>query len=148
MNQIRIGAILSYISILLTFAVGLIYTPLLIRGLGQSDYGLYSLILAVSSYLSLLDLGVGNAIVRYIARSRAIKDTELESNGVSEPFVRNKGMKISLFDIADFHNPKEKDTVIIGGEGTQSPIQYNHKALFVHNLNVSWLIFYLIVRIC
>ena len=60
-------------------------------------------------------------------------DTELVSNGVSEPFVRNKGMKISLFDITDFQNPKEKDTVIIGGEGTYSPIQYDHKALFIHN---------------
>ena len=42
------------------------------------------------------------------------------------------GMKVSLFDVSDFANPKEKDTEIIGGRGTYSPIQYDHKALFQH----------------
>jgi uncharacterized secreted protein with C-terminal beta-propeller domain len=37
-----------------------------------------------------------------------------------------------LFDISDFANPKEKDTEIIGGTGTYSPLQYDHKALFIH----------------
>lgn len=47
-----------------------------------------------------------------------------------EPIITTKGMKISLFDITDFANPKEKDTEIIGESQTYSPIQYNHKALF------------------
>lgn len=84
MNQIRIGAVLSYISILLTFAVGLIYTPILIRWLGQTDYGIYSIILAFASYLSLMDLGVGNAIVRYIARNKAIGDSKKESDLIGQ----------------------------------------------------------------
>jgi len=49
-----------------------------------------------------------------------------------EPFIRTKGMKISLFDVSDFANPNEKDTEIIGGQGTYSPVQYDHKALFQH----------------
>ncbi len=50
----------------------------------------------------------------------------------SEPIVLTQGMKISLFDITDFHHPKEKDTEIIGGRGTQSELLYNHKVLFHH----------------
>jgi inhibitor of cysteine peptidase len=38
-----------------------------------------------------------------------------------------------LFDISDFHNPKEQDSVIIGGRGTYSEMAYNHKALFRHD---------------
>ena len=49
-----------------------------------------------------------------------------------EPLILTMGMKISLFDVTDFHNPKEKDTEIIGGRGTYSQIQYDHKALFQH----------------
>lgn len=49
-----------------------------------------------------------------------------------EPFITTKGMKLSLFDVTDFHNPKEQDTEIIGGQGTYSPIQYDHKALLQH----------------
>lgn len=49
-----------------------------------------------------------------------------------EPIIETQGMKISLFDVSDFENPKEKDTEIIGGQGTYSSIQHDHKALFTH----------------
>ncbi len=49
-----------------------------------------------------------------------------------EPLILTQGMKISLFDVTDFNNPKEMDTEIIGGRGTYSQIQYDHKALFQH----------------
>jgi inhibitor of cysteine peptidase len=50
----------------------------------------------------------------------------------SEPRVLTGGMKISLFDITDFNNPKEQDTEIIGGRGTHSYLLNDHKALFQH----------------
>ncbi|WP_313894236.1 beta-propeller domain-containing protein [Psychrobacillus sp.] len=49
-----------------------------------------------------------------------------------EPLIIRDAMKVSLFDVSDFANPKEKDTAIIGGQGTYSPIQYDHHALFQH----------------
>ena len=60
-------------------------------------------------------------------------DTVVQKNpNGGEPIVLTQGMKVSLFDVTDFANPKEKDTEIIGGRGTYSPIQYDHKALFQH----------------
>ncbi|WP_342542230.1 beta-propeller domain-containing protein [Paenisporosarcina sp. FSL H8-0542] len=50
----------------------------------------------------------------------------------SQPRTITGGMKISLFDVTDFANPKEKDVEILGGQGTYSPLQYDHKALFQH----------------
>lgn len=73
------GAILSYLSIFITILVALLYTPLMIRQLGQSEYGLYALIGSVAAYFSVLDMGLGNAIIRYTARNRAIGDREIES---------------------------------------------------------------------
>ena len=52
--------------------------------------------------------------------------------GSDEPLVMTEGMKVSLFDVTDLANPKEIDTEIIGGQGTYSPIQYDHHALFQH----------------
>lgn len=80
MSQIKKGAILSYISIFITLLIGLLYTPVMIRLLGQSEYGLYSLIGSMAAYFSVLDMGLGNAIVRYTSRNRAIGDRKLESN--------------------------------------------------------------------
>ncbi|PSL25072.1 putative secreted protein with C-terminal beta-propeller domain [Planomicrobium soli] len=59
-------------------------------------------------------------------------DTKLEPVKDGEPRVVTGGMKISLFDVTDFSNPIEKDTEIIGGSGTYSTLQYDHKALFTH----------------
>ncbi|HYD03083.1 MAG TPA: beta-propeller domain-containing protein [Alphaproteobacteria bacterium] len=39
-----------------------------------------------------------------------------------------KGLKITLFDVSDFENPTEIDTKIIGIEGSDSPVLYDHKA--------------------
>lgn len=71
MNQLKAGVALSYVSICLNIVVGLIYTPYMLRMLGQSEYGLYSLAASIIAYLTVLDLGFGNAIVRYTAKFRA-----------------------------------------------------------------------------
>ena len=83
-NQLKIGAILSYINILASLIVGLGYTPIMIRLLGQSEFGLYSLIGSLVAYLSVLDMGLGNTIVRYVSRNRAVgnKKSESELNGL------------------------------------------------------------------
>ena len=70
MNQLKAGAILNYIIIFLNILVGLLYTPYMLRMMGQSEFGLYSLVASVISYLTILDLGFGNAIIRYTAKFR------------------------------------------------------------------------------
>lgn len=77
-NERKRGAILSYLSIILSTVIQLVYTPLLIRMLGQSEYGLYSLVSSVIGYLTVLDLGFGNAIVVFTAKYRANKQYEKE----------------------------------------------------------------------
>lgn len=83
-NQLKMGAILSYVNILAGLAVGLGYTPVMIRLLGQSEFGLYSLIGSLVAYLSVLDMGLGNTIVRYVSKNRAVgnKKSESELNGL------------------------------------------------------------------
>lgn len=77
-SQRKRGAILSYVSIIINTLIQLIYTPVLIRMLGQSEYGLYSLVNSIIGYLTVLDLGFGNAIIVYTAKYRANGDTNAE----------------------------------------------------------------------
>lgn len=83
-SERKSGAVLSYVSIILSTLVQLLYTPLLIRMLGQSEYGLYSLVSSIIGYLTVLDLGFGNAIVVYTAKYRAQKkyDEEKKLHGM------------------------------------------------------------------
>lgn len=77
-KQRRLGAILSYVSIIINTLVQLLYTPFLIKMLGQSEYGLYSLVNSIIGYLTVLDLGFGNAIVVYTSKYRATNNKEAE----------------------------------------------------------------------
>ncbi len=70
-NQIKAGAILTYISLFVGNVVTLFYTPFMLRTLGQGEYGLFSLAHAVVGYLTVLDFGFGSATIRYTAKYRA-----------------------------------------------------------------------------
>lgn len=74
MSQLKRGALLSYINIALTNVIGLLITPFIVRALGDSEYGLYTLIGAFVGYISIMDLGLNNTIVRYVAKYRAQTD--------------------------------------------------------------------------
>lgn len=58
-------------------------------------------------------------------------DTKVRvDEATKQTFVTTEGMKVSLFDVSDLANPKEVDAKIIGGRGTYSDVQHDHKALF------------------
>lgn len=79
-SQYKSGAILSYANFILTNILGLIVTPLIVRKLGVSQYGLYALIGAFVGYLSILDLGLNNAIIRFVSQYRAKGEKQEEEN--------------------------------------------------------------------
>lgn len=63
-------------------------------------------------------------------------DTEMRMDENSkEPFVVTKGMKLSLFNVTNINKPVEQQAVIIGGLGTYSSVNYDHKALFRDSRN-------------
>ncbi|MDO4847461.1 MAG: oligosaccharide flippase family protein [Clostridiaceae bacterium] len=73
MNR-KIGVIYSYALMLVEVFSAMLFTPFLIRMLGKPDYGVYQLIMSITSYLTLLDLGIGNAVVRFMAKFRTNND--------------------------------------------------------------------------
>lgn len=84
MNQRKAGAMLSYVYLAITFAIGIIYTPLLLKFLGDSEYGVYSVASSAIAFLAILDLGFSQTMVRYVARYKALgdKDGEKKLNGM------------------------------------------------------------------
>ena len=89
MDQKKAGVLLSYGQTVLSTVISLIYTPVMLRLLGQSEYGLYTLVNGFISNLALLSFGLGSAYMRYYARAEA-KDGE---DGVA----RVNGMFMTIF---------------------------------------------------
>lgn len=90
-NQLKLGVLLSYASTGLNMIIQLIYTPVMIRLLGQSEYGLYTLVGSVVSYLSLFSLGFAGAYMRFYLR--------FEEAGDDKAVDRLNGMFLSLFSL-------------------------------------------------
>ena len=49
--------------------IPIFYTPIMLVLLGTDEYGLYKLSSSVTSYLSLVSLGIGSAVTRYLIKS-------------------------------------------------------------------------------
>ena len=81
-NQLKAGVILSYISTAVSVIIQLIYMPVMIRLLGKSEYGLYSLVSSVVSYLSLFSLGFSTAYIRFFAKSYGDREKTASLNGM------------------------------------------------------------------
>ncbi len=75
-NQLKGGVMLSYGTQLVHILTGLLYTPVMLRLLGQSEYGLYQLVFSVVSYLSMLSLGFGSSYMRFYSRYKAKGDED------------------------------------------------------------------------
>lgn len=78
-NQVKIGAVLSYLGVFLGIASGLIYNPWMIRRIGDADYGLYTLAMSLINIFS-ADFLLSVASQRYISKYIAEKDQQAVDN--------------------------------------------------------------------
>lgn len=90
-NELKVGSIITYINLIISTIIPLLYTPIMLRILGQEEYGLYSLSNSVISYLSLLNFGFGSAIIRFISKFRV--------EGEHEKIEGITGLILSLYAI-------------------------------------------------
>ncbi len=67
-TQKKGGVILSYVQMVSNVLVKFIYTPFLLRALGQNEYGLFSLVMSIVGYLAVLELGFGSTVTRYTVK--------------------------------------------------------------------------------
>ena len=74
----KTGVLLSYALMIVQMMSTMLFTPFLISRLGQAEYGVYSLMLSLTTSFTLLDLGVGTSVVRYMSKYISSKNN-LES---------------------------------------------------------------------
>lgn len=78
-RQIKVGAVLGYITIGINLIAGLLYTPWMIRSLGQDNYGLYTLSVSLIGIL-VMDFGLGAAVIRFLSLYNSKNDEEAVNN--------------------------------------------------------------------
>jgi len=63
-----------YLAYIIDAVLGLVMLPFNLAHLGMAAYGLWALTTSITVYFSMLDLGYGGALVRFVARYRAQRD--------------------------------------------------------------------------
>ena len=74
MRNLKSGFILSYISIFIQSIISILYTPVMLRLLGESNYGLLQLAVSTMSSLSILSFGFGSSYMRFYSQYKADND--------------------------------------------------------------------------
>ncbi len=85
MRGIRVlrNVVTNYLRFVIFAVVGILLTPVLVHGLGDRDYGLWTTVFALTGYFGLLDQGIRPSLVRYVSRDHALGDTHGLSRTVS-----------------------------------------------------------------
>ena len=76
MNQRKLGTVITYIQMIMTMLVSIVYTPYMIQRLGQSEYGLYNTVASTISMMAILNLGFSSGYIRYYSIYKQADDTE------------------------------------------------------------------------
>lgn len=78
-DQRKLGTLLSYVSIGVSYLVAILFTPIMLRLLGKNEYGLYTVSSSVINYLNLLSFGMGASYVRFYVRYKNENEKKVES---------------------------------------------------------------------
>jgi O-antigen/teichoic acid export membrane protein len=81
MRLLRRNILTTYAVYGATVVSGLVLTPVIVRSLGLEQYGLWSFVAALTTYLGLLDFGLGPTVVRHGAEYRGRRAPE-ETNAL------------------------------------------------------------------
>lgn len=82
-KQMSLGVILSYLSIIVNLFTGILYTPIVLNTLGQSQYGVYSLCISFVGYLTIFNAGINAAYIRFYVQTKTLNAQNLDKlNGV------------------------------------------------------------------
>lgn len=72
-RQIKNGALISYVAIVVNIFATLLYTPWMVSKIGTSHYGLYTLAISLIS-IFLMDFGIGGVVTRYVSKFKVAND--------------------------------------------------------------------------
>jgi O-antigen/teichoic acid export membrane protein len=104
--------------------VNFFLSPIVVNHLGASGYGVWTLLVTLTAYLGLLDLGVRSAVTRYVARC--------ESRGDHETAARIASTALAVFTaLAALALAASTVLGLIAPDAFQIPAEYRSTAVLV-----------------
>src|SRR5207237_2360237 len=86
-----------YLAIATEMVVGIVILPFNVSHLGKDAYGLWMLTASITAYFSVLDLGYGGALVKFVAQYRARTDARALNETLSTCFYLFSGLGLLAY---------------------------------------------------
>ncbi|MGH9376308.1 MAG: lipopolysaccharide biosynthesis protein, partial [Terriglobia bacterium] len=86
----------KWTSILIMTVVGIFLTPFVLHRIGDAANGIYFLIISLTGYYGLLELGIRSSIIKYVAEADATQDDEHLSRVVNTTLVTYAAIAIVI----------------------------------------------------
>lgn len=137
MNQKKVGVLLSYGQITATMLSNLLYTPIMLRMLGQSEYGVYSLSSSVIGYFALLYAGMSSTYLQYYSSYMAKRNDDgiAKLNGLFLLLFSGMGLLVLLLGLGMSFNLK----TILGSGLTEAELSLAHILFVIMSVNMALL---------
>ncbi len=89
MRSIRVlkNVLTNYLRFFLAGVIGFLLTPIMVRLMGDGDYGLWVTVFSLTGYFGLFDQGIRPSLVRYVSRDHALGDDEGLGRTISSAIV-------------------------------------------------------------
>lgn len=135
-NQLKSGVVLSYTQMIITNLISIIFTPIVIRILGQDEYGIMSLAGTVIGYLSLLKLGLGSSYNYFYHKQKkeATEDGVAKLNGMYVTIFSVIGLVVLVIGMAIVTNARN----VLGSEITENELEIAKKLMFISVLSMTF----------
>jgi O-antigen/teichoic acid export membrane protein len=123
------GTSLYIVSVVIMFVM----SPVIVRSLGNRDYGIWEIVMSLVGYMGVLDLGVGPALLRYVAVAEGQKDKKALQEIISSAqfFYILVGLLAALFLLVVSQFPQ----FVMGKESLE--VGYLSKVLLLFTLNIA-----------
>jgi O-antigen/teichoic acid export membrane protein len=99
-KKLLIGSISRLALSVTQMAVGFFMMPFLVRNLGDHWYGVWTVIGSTVAYMTMMDLGLSQAIILYLSRAIATKDHDKANGVVNTAIVIYSGISACVLVIA------------------------------------------------
>lgn len=76
----------NWTGMFLGLLISFFLSPYVVRKLGNTYYGVWNIIMDMTGYLGLLEMGVRQSTIRYVAKYRAVNDTDSLNRIISSAF--------------------------------------------------------------
>ena len=72
----RLGVFLQYTQMAIGILINLLYTPIMIKMLGKNEYGIYSSVASIISYLNIFSLGFNATYIKFYSKYKKKNDED------------------------------------------------------------------------